>query len=348
MKILFSLILCSAILLSSCSALENSSEASSISEHESSSSLSSVSEKSFIPEESVISDEPEIPLSELTETTDIPGNSFFTKVEISCSNKLLCYALTDSGNLYRFDYTDESMECIRSGVSDFWEGSFYSEPNIVFKNGWIFAAGEYFYKPDLTAVAGDFFLSNDGKIEYIQNGEWKTFETNAKMIKAQQPDSLYYTDSENNLFIFTKYIEEPIFLAENVIDYGWNFFDKLNYAEETIYITEDKNIGIIFDEEFSNPETFLSLVPEKAEKICSSSGNFLFQKADGTYFYGHKSTDRGRDINITGVYADLHYRDYAIIGTDGKIHLHIEELTYFGEAIDDNYTVVKDFIIELP
>ena len=88
--------------------------------------------------------------------------------------------------------------------------------------------------------------------------------------------------------------------------------------------------------------------PETAEKICFSSGNFLFQKADGTYFYGHKSTDRDRDINITGVYADLHYRDYAIIGTDGKIHLHIEELTYFGEAIDDNYTVVKDFIIELP
>ncbi|MBR5872031.1 MAG: hypothetical protein IKZ06_00090, partial [Oscillospiraceae bacterium] len=72
----------------------------------------SVSSESSVTENIESSSEPNIPISELTETNNIPGNSTFVKVEISACLKLNCYALTDSGNLYCFDYMDQSLECI--------------------------------------------------------------------------------------------------------------------------------------------------------------------------------------------------------------------------------------------
>lgn len=349
MKKILAFILCFVLILCSCSA-ENEAEKEEVSSSPASESSSSVSPESSVPEEPESASVPEVPFDELSENE----NGSFRKVEISCFYTLNLYALTDSGNLYRFDYTDGSMEFYRAGVADFWAGSFYEEeshyggPNMVFENGWAFAKGEYYYKPDFTAVAGDYFLRSDGKIEYIDEGEWKILDVNAKTIKAREPGSVRFLDYENNLYRFTPYIEEPLLLNKNVTDYDWNFFDKINYADETICILEDGKIDIIFDEEFSDPETFLSVIPETAKKVHTSSGYFLFQKEDGTYLYGHKKHGIIGNIDIVGTDAHINFRDYAIIGADGNIYLHIEDLTFFGEAIDDNYTVTHDFIIELP
>ena len=153
MKKFIILIICFVLFLGACS--DDNLEENSVSEpFLPSESNYSVSSESSVTENIESSSEPNIPISELTETNNIPGNSTFVKVEISACLKLNCYALTDSGNLYCFDYMDQSLECIRSGVIDFWEGSFYPEPNIIFENGWIFINEKYYYKPDFISVAG--------------------------------------------------------------------------------------------------------------------------------------------------------------------------------------------------
>ena len=302
-----------------------------------------------IPEPEIAdSENPVMVFPEIYKPEDIPENGKFIKVSLSCCSELFCCALTDSGNLYRFNYLDESMECVKTGVKDYWDGGYSDFPNIIFENGWVSLEENLYYKPEFVGVAGDFFLTENGDLAFLDKEEWKIFEANAKTIKSQRPDCIRYIDAENNLYFFSKYVDEPILLAENVADFDFNYFDKLNYAEETIYITTEGFVDIIFDEEFSNPEVFLSFVPKTAKRVYSSSGNFLFQKEDGTYLSGHKSADRNRNIDIAGTDAAVLYRNYAILGTDGKIYLHIEELTYFGEAVADEYTVIKDFAIELP